>query len=529
MVRGRSLLRARNPVLVALLLWGCATARQGPAALADGGSQDTVANLDRYFSALARNRLFSGGVLIAEQGEVLYERSFGYADRETKRANGASTSFPTASIAKTLTSTAVLQLMEKGQLALDDPAVTYLPGFPYPTITIRHLLSHTSGLPGYGALLEAQSTANPDRVFTNADFVAAIRDTSVPLSFQPGKSFAYCNTNYLVLALIVERVAGVSYQDYVRSHVLEPAGMHDTSMVLAFADYRTLQEQTDFAGAYWYPHFWYSDELLEPDRIPFYAQYWSTYGFKGFSDYRTKLRDLLRFDQALYDGTLLGDSTLQTAFTPARLNDGTPSPSGYGLGWEIDESEALGKLVHHSGGMIGFSCDFLRNLTKRQTIVLYSNTLPDNYTFVIDRVALRILNGESVEPPRKSIAREFGKALVAEGLDSAMKTLERLKSDPDYVLDEDEFNSLGYDLMGDSNDLHLPEQHRYPDAVQVLALNVKQFPASSNAHDSLAEALQKNGQIVEAMREYEAALRIDPQNEHAERTLQQLQKTSVQE
>ena len=215
----------------------------------------------------------------------------------------------------------------------------------------------------------------------------------MPLSFPPGERFAYNNTNYLVLALIVEKVSGESYHDYVREHVLDPAGMHDTSPVLAFADYRVLQEGTDFAGAYWYPHFWYSDELLEPDRIPFYAHYWSTYAFQGFSDYRTTLRDLLRFDQALYDGRLLGESTLEEAFTPAKLNDGTPSPSGYGLGWEIDESEPFGKLVHHSGGMMGFSCDLLRNVTKHQTIVLYVNTLPDNYTFVIDRVALRILNG----------------------------------------------------------------------------------------------------------------------------------------
>src|SRR6185436_15512753 len=136
--------------------------------------------------------------------------------------------------------------------------------------------------------------------------------------------------------------------------------------------------------------------------------------------------------------------------------------------------------VSHSGGMIGLSCDLLRNVTKRQTIALYSNTLPDNYTFVIDRAVLRILDGEHVDAPRKSLAREFGKELVAHGLDSAMKTLERWKAAPDYVLDEDEFNSLGYDLMGDSNGLHLPEQHRYPEAVQVLALNTRQFPQSSN-------------------------------------------------
>jgi tetratricopeptide (TPR) repeat protein len=109
-----------------------------------------------------------------------------------------------------------------------------------------------------------------------------------------------------------------------------------------------------------------------------------------------------------------------------------------------------------------------------------------------------------------------------------MATLERLERDPDYVLDEDEFNSLGYDLMDDAIDLHLPEQHRYPEAVEVLALNTRQFPHSSNTWDSYAEALQKNGQVEEAMRMYEEALRVDPKKEHALQALDELRKTPIE-
>src|ERR1035438_1001040 len=143
-------------------------------------------DLGKYFSALAQNREFSGNVLIAEKGHIIYEHSFGFADRETKRPNVATTTFPTASVAKTLTSIAILQLNEKGKLHLDDSVAKYLPEFPYPAITIRHLLSHTSGLPTYGNLLDARRTANPDAVFANADFLADIRDTKVPIEFQPG-------------------------------------------------------------------------------------------------------------------------------------------------------------------------------------------------------------------------------------------------------------------------------------------------------------------------------------------------------
>ena len=178
---------------------------------------------------------------------------------------------------------------------------------------------------------------------------------------------------------------------------------------------------------------------------------------------------------------------------------------------------------------MGLSCVLLRNLTRHQTIIMYANILPDNYTFVIDQDALKILNGESVAYPKKSIARAFGRTLVAQGIDAAMATLQKLKADSDtYTLDEDDFNSLGYDLMGDSNDLHLPEQHKYAEAVAVLKLNTEQFPKSSNAFDSYAEALQKNGQKEEAIKKYKEALRLNPKNEHAQQTLAELQKPGVQ-
>ncbi len=496
---------------------------------ADETSGSKCNDLGKYFAALAQNREFSGNVLIAEKGNIIYEHSFGFADRETKRPNAATTAFPTASVAKTLTSIAILQLKEKGNLRLDDPVVRYLPEFPYPAITIRHLLSHTSGLPTYEKLLDARRTANPDAVFTNADFLADVRDTKVSAEFQPGDRYEYNNTNYLVLALIIEKVSGISYLNYIKEHILAPAGMNDTNMVLSFADYRVLQEQTDFAGPYWYPHFFYSDELIKPDTIPFYAGHWRAYSFKGFSDYATTTHDLLKYDEALYNGKLLSDASLREAFTPVKLNNGKVNPSGYGLGWEIDENSPYGKLVSHSGGMMGFSCVLLRNLTRHQTIIMFANILPDNYTFVIDMPALKILNGESVDCPRKTMAREFGRVLVTEGMDAAMDALRKMKADPaTYILWEDDFNSLAYDLMGDSNDLHLPEQHQYAEALQVFKLNTEQFPTSSNAFDSYAEALQKNGQKTEAIKMYTEALRLNPKNEHAQRTLEELQKPGVQ-
>ena len=106
-------------------------------------AQNANNNLDLFFTGLAQNNQFNGNVLIVERGKIVYEKSFGYADFASKRLNIAHSTFPIASITKTFTATAILQLYERGKLKIDDPVVKYLPEFPYPTIRIKHLLSHT--------------------------------------------------------------------------------------------------------------------------------------------------------------------------------------------------------------------------------------------------------------------------------------------------------------------------------------------------------------------------------------------------
>src|SRR5205823_2963456 len=130
-------------------------------------------------------------VLVAQDGKVVFERSFGYADVVGRAPNTGSTSFPIASITKTLTATGVLQLVSQGKIQLNDPVVKYLPGFPYTGITVRHLLSHTSGLPSYNTFFDTEKDAHPGKVFTNADFLPGLAANAKPLLYQPGDSGNY--------------------------------------------------------------------------------------------------------------------------------------------------------------------------------------------------------------------------------------------------------------------------------------------------------------------------------------------------
>lgn len=480
-------------------------------------TQRKVQDLDQYFSLLASNQNFNGNVLVAENGKTVFERSFGYSDFSEHRLNRKDISFPIASVSKLLTATGILQLVQQGRLHVADPVVKYLPTFPYPEITIQHLLSHTSGLPPYNAFFDSLHQASPDRVFTNADFLPGLNAKHLPLTYPPGSKGNYDNINYIVLALILENVSGEPYSVYIDKHILKPAGMtHTRFMPLPF-QYAQLKSTNSFSFPHVYPHH-YSEVPLRANSIPYIVSYWHAYAFTGFGDYVSTTHDLLRFDQTYYGEALLAKSIQDTAFTPVKLNDGSEISDRFGLGWEIEKDQPLGKIVYHGGAATGLSCILLRNVTKHQTVILFDNA-HSNAHEVADNT-LKIMNGDSVPGPRKSIATLYVQALLKEGPDQARRTMEELRTKTsDYVLDEDEMNSLGYDLMGDNNTYHLPEEHHLTEALETFRMNAELFPQSWNVFDSYGEALRKAGRTEEAVKMYKRSLELNGKNEGARKAL----------
>lgn len=475
--------------------------------------------IDDYFNSLAINQQYSGSVLVIDNNKVVYQKSFGYADYTTNTPNTPSITFPIASISKILTATAILQLKEKGKLKIADAVNEYLPEFPYPEITIRHLLSHTSGLPPYNAFFDKDKKANPNKLFTNKDFLPGVVANKQPLVYQPGEKGNYDNINFLVLALVIEKVSGIPYKNYIEKYILIPAGMNKTTFF-------PLPKQ--FSGAkiknYAYPHVYlhpYDTTPVKSNSIPYVREYWHSYGFNGFADYVSTIGDLWKFDNALHNHILLKQETLDEAFVPTKLNNGEDNRDLFGLGWEIEKDSTMGKLVYHSGAAMGLSSNILRNVTKHQTVILFDNThfnAHENAT-----KTMMLLNGEKVELPKKSIAKVYGNILLNKGAVEAKEILETLKKDTaNYYLSEDEMNSLGYDFMGNSNPYHLPEQHLYKQAIETLKTNVDLFPNSWNAFDSYAEVLLANGQKTEAIKMYQKSIDLNPTNENAKKILQKL-------
>lgn len=483
-------------------------------------AQDVKTKLNQYFSALRENQQFNGNILIAEKGKTIYEKSFGYADFEHKELNNKNTIFPVASVSKTITATAILQLAQAGKLKVTDPVVKHLPDFPYPAITIRHLLSHTSGLPPYNAYFDSTKNANPGKIFTNADFMNGLVKNTKPLLYQPGERGNYDNINFIVLAMIIEKHSGLTYDNYVKKYILQPAGMTHTrfSSLMQYA-----QSEKGFAFPYLQPRM-YSDSMIKANTVPYIVSYWKAYNFHGFGDYSSNTHDLLKYDKAY--GKLLNKELLNEAYTPVKLNNGNNNPGNFALGWEIGEDSSMGKIVYHAGAATGLSCVLIRNISKEQTIILFDNTKTNAQEMGMN--ALKILNGIDVPYPKKGITKIYAKVLLKNGADAARDTLNRLRKDTlNHFLSEDEMNLLGYNFMGgvnNPNPYRFPEEHKYKEAIETFKLNMELFPGSWNVYDSYGEALLVVGQKEEAIKMYKKSIELNPNNEGGKKVLEILSK-----
>ncbi|ASU36362.1 serine hydrolase domain-containing protein [Mucilaginibacter xinganensis] len=486
---------------------------------ARAGGQDIRMRLDTFFKSLYQYGEINGNVLVAEQGNIIYQQSFGLADFENNIPNTDNTEFSLASVSKTFTSTAVLQLRDKNKFKLDEPLAKYLPDFPYRKITIRNLLSHTSGLPDY-ELYEKQITENPGKIFSNKDVLSSLKMWNKPLSFTPGEKWQYSNTNYCLLALLVEKVSGITFQQYVKQYIFTPAKMNSTY----FLKNATHVQDNKRAVNYEYP-FLFSDKMQNVDSLAKYR--WRTFsasGFIGQGNVITTAADLLKFDDALYHNKLLKKSTLDEAFTPAKLNNGENNianigigKTSYGLGWFIFADSSSGKMVFHTGGQPGALSIFIRNITKKQTVIIFDNTFNRSiYGNGINTMA--ILNGKAIIIRKKSLTKVYGKVLAIKGVDAAFCKLQRLRADSaHYYLSEGEMNELGLQLLYSGNFTNHDEL-----ALETLKLNTLFFPASFNTYDSYGEALAKTGKIQESIFMYKRSIELNPDNEGGKQALKSL-------
>ncbi|HEU4858699.1 MAG TPA: serine hydrolase domain-containing protein [Chitinophagaceae bacterium] len=318
---------------------------------------------------------FSGVVLIAENGKPIYHKAFGFREFEGQITLQTADIFELASVSKQFTAMIIMRLKEKRLLNYDDSVGKYLE-IPYKGITIRNLLTHTSGLPDYQDIMDRYW--DKTKVAGNSDCIEYLNKYAPPKRFEPGEKYEYSNTGYLLLASIAERSSGKDFIELCQKWIFKKLKMKST-------DIRTLEEKKatkNFAIGHIYVE--ERNKWVRADSFPS-SDYTIWLGNrKGPGRISSTAADLLKWDQALYSEKLIKQSTLQEAFTPMKLNDG--SLSNYGFGWSLKTDSTSGKIVSHSGDNPGYKTQIIRSIDKKKTIIVLNNNAHQNFSSIVKQL-----------------------------------------------------------------------------------------------------------------------------------------------
>lgn len=309
--------------------------------------------IGHHFQKLHRFTNFNGCVLVARQGVVIYEGAFGVKDLKLKEPLALNSVFQIASVSKTFTAMATLLLVEDGRLDLAQPMEDFFDGFPYPGVTVGDLLSHRSGLPNYLSVTE-KVWGHQGVLRTNKDLLNFLIEQQPPILALPNRTFCYNNTNYALLALIIEQVSGMPYEEFMQRRIFDPLDMKET--YIYSARNKQLPGKNITTGYLRKNH---PDDMVPVDGIVGDKNIYSTVG------------DLLKWERANAHSYLFKQATLDSSVV-GRSNERYGSRN-YGYGWRMMENSEKGKVVYHNGWWHGYTATFYRNPADETVIIILSN------------------------------------------------------------------------------------------------------------------------------------------------------------
>jgi CubicO group peptidase (beta-lactamase class C family) len=455
-------------------------------------ADDAAAKIDKVVRAYYDAGLFNGTVLVADHGKVIYEKALGYANFEWQVPNTIDTKFRIGSVTKTFTAVLVMQQVEVGKITLDAPIIDYLPEYRKDTgsrVTVRHLLTHTSGIPSYGG----HQIVDMKSVIPQAEFTK--KYCSGDPTSEPGARWSYNNCGYFLLGTILERVTSKTYAQHLQENIAVPAGMADTGID---SSQKLLPKRA----------YGYETNYVNGLQTSVYSEISTAL---GAGDIYSTVDDLYKFDRALYSDKLLSTETRKLMFTPQ--NERT------GLGWFIrkapPEHPAAGDtLQFHEGHIFGFFTMYTRIPEREALVVTNDNTDLDTYEG-IHREIFNILYHGTYTLPKKPIARKVASILCTKGANAAVARYKELKSTTSEYDFSDwrPLNRVGYAFLNAG---------RMKDAVAIFQLNAEQFPERWEVWDSLAESQMNDGQTAQAIANYDKSLKLNPKNDDGAAMLKKL-------
>lgn len=322
--------------------------------------QNWTSELDSVLSILEKTELFHGQILITEQGEVVFHKAYGNLPEQN---NPISTTTPLAvkSITKAFTAAAILNLEQEGKLALTDEVKKYFPDWPFDGVTIHHLLTMTSGLPNF--IEKAANEGDTTKYMTNLDILSFIAQNPVPVK-PPGQGYNYQNSNFISLAAIVEKVSGLSFDDYVAKAIFQPLGLEHTFL----EDLTQVSEKVD------------GDSFYAPS---------------GDGNLYSTAEDLYRFEQSFNGNKILSEKNRKATFTKTELADG--SLNKYGLAWwVIDDAPETEYYIIGDGPNIRAS---IQRYPDRNSTLIYIHNFSGKYWKDVYWIVRNIWFGNDYEMP----------------------------------------------------------------------------------------------------------------------------------
>jgi CubicO group peptidase (beta-lactamase class C family) len=361
------------------LVWFAVLALAGHLILEPSGSAEQTmdSKIDELFSPLVDANSPGAAVLVKKDGKILFEKGYGVRDLRSHAKIDGQTNFRLASFTKQFTAMAVMLLVHDGKLRYDTPLPDIFPEFSAygKSITVRHLLNHTSGLPDYEELMEeVEKAKGPVWSVQNQiqdTEVLSLLENQAAGKFVPGTSWAYSNSGYVVLGLIVAKVSGMPYGEFLQKRIFTPAGMHH-SVVFQ----KGINEVAERAMG----HSKEDGKFVETDQS-------ATSATLGDGGVYSNLEDLAKWDEALQKHTLLSEKEMAPALVPAKLADGSEphwpaepdgdnlapgKPVSYGFGWFLDPYNGHARN-YHDGGTRGFRTTIQRFVDDHWTIIVLSN------------------------------------------------------------------------------------------------------------------------------------------------------------
>lgn len=313
-----------------------------------------VSEINQYYKTIWEGGDLWGGLIVAKGDDILFEKYRGFAHDGRQMAIGSKTPMHVASVSKTLTAMAVMKLVEAGKLQLNDPLTKFFPRFPYPGVTVFTLLSQRSGLPKYEYFIDKISPQPQElsKMFlTNQDILNMLIKYKPELARDTNTGFMYCNTNFALLALIVEKVTQKKFPQAMKEMVFEPLAMMDT--------YIFEEKDTATAAKSFYAR---GPKVYPLDRLDL------IYGDKNVY---TTPRDLLNFSKAMYSEKFLKPELMKQVFEPH--SNEKPGINNYGLGFRMKIFDNGEKLTYHNGWWHGTNSVFVHLLKSKVTIVAIGN------------------------------------------------------------------------------------------------------------------------------------------------------------